>query len=252
METADVTEADPFERARLLYERAVFGGDDSGLADAGPLLDAVEADLALARGRIMHATFLAERQEDPRELALFERAAELYQQLGKGQGEGEALFWVGAFHQVVRGDNPAALPALQRSYELAATAGDKLTLSYAARHLGFADLAAGRVESARGRLEESVALRRQIAFLPGVAAGLLALAHLTARQGDRGKALALLDEAATAATGSGARGTLRWIEQARAELLAGCRPARLVPGADDYDTLPRSASLVPGGIGRQG
>jgi hypothetical protein len=37
-------------QARLLYERAVFGGDDGPLADADRELDAVEADLAVARG----------------------------------------------------------------------------------------------------------------------------------------------------------------------------------------------------------
>ena len=40
---------DRIERARLLYERAVFGGDADALATADRELDAVEADLALAR-----------------------------------------------------------------------------------------------------------------------------------------------------------------------------------------------------------
>ena len=65
------------DRARLLYERAVFGGDVDGLAVADRELDGVEADLALARGRVVHARFLRERNEDPRELVLFERAAAL-------------------------------------------------------------------------------------------------------------------------------------------------------------------------------
>jgi hypothetical protein len=43
------------ERARQQFERAVFGGDGSGLAGAERELDAVEADLALARGRLLHA-----------------------------------------------------------------------------------------------------------------------------------------------------------------------------------------------------
>ncbi len=40
-------------------------------------LDAVEADLALARGRVVHARFTERGHEDPHELSLFERAAEL-------------------------------------------------------------------------------------------------------------------------------------------------------------------------------
>lgn len=213
-----MSEHDRLERSKVLYERAVFGGDADALALAEHDLDAVEADLALARGRILHARFLEQRQEDPHELELFTRAAELYRKLGDARGEGDSLFWVGAFHQVIRDDSAAALPALERAYQLAAEAGDKLTMSYAVRHLAFADMAADRTDLARERFEESVRLRREVGFMPGVAAGLLALAELTAATGDRDGASALLDEAAGIATASAARGILRWIDGARAEL----------------------------------
>lgn len=212
--------ADRLDRAKADYERAVFGGDTDALARADHELDGVEADLALARGRVVHARFLADRQEDANELALFERAVELYRALGDTRGEAEALFWVGCFHQVVRRDASAALPALERSHDLATRAGDELTRSYAARHLGFAALADGRLEVAREHLEESVRLRRGLGFAPGVAAGLLALAELSRAEGDRDAARVLLDEALIVAEASGARGTMRWIEEARAELLA--------------------------------
>jgi tetratricopeptide (TPR) repeat protein len=210
--------AEPFEQARLLYEQAVFNGDDSALATADRVLDAAEAALSLARGRIIHARFLAEQRADTGELVLFERAAALYHQLGDIRGEGESLFWAGTFHQVVRDDGDAAVPMLERARELAAAAGDKLTLSYAVRHLGFADMAAGRLDAARERLEESVRLRREIGFMPGVAAGLLALAELAAHGDDRDQALALLDEAAAIAAETGAHGILRWVGQARKEI----------------------------------
>jgi tetratricopeptide (TPR) repeat protein len=206
------------EHARLLYERAVFGGDTSALAEADRDLNAVEADLALARGRVMHARFLAESNEDPHELALFERAAQLYRTLGDLRGEGESLFWVGTFYQVVRGDNDAAVPVLERSRELAAEVGDKLTLSYALRHLGIAEHAAGRAEAAREWLEESVRLRREIGFLPGVAANLVGLAYLAAEEGRRDEALGLVQEAAAIAEASGAQGIMRQVEQARTQM----------------------------------
>jgi tetratricopeptide (TPR) repeat protein len=213
---ADQTE--PFEQARLLYEQAVFNGDDGALPAADLILDATEAGLALARGRILHARFLAHQQEDPQELALFERAAALYHQLGDIRGEGESLFWVGTFHQVVRGDDDAAGPPLERAWSLAQSAGDKLTLSHVVRHLGFAEMAAGRLDGARELLEESVRLRREIGFTPGVAAGVLALAELAARAGDRDRALELLDEATAIAAEAGAQRILRWAGQARQEL----------------------------------
>ena len=206
------------DRAKQLYESAVFGGDVDALAAADRELDEVEADLALARGRIVHTRFLVERQQDPQELALFERAVELYGRLGDQRGEAEALFWVGIFHQVVHDDSVAALPYLERSFELAVEIDDKLTQSYAVRHLGFADLAAGNLAAARERLEESVRLRREIGFTPGVAAGLVALAELAGEEGDAERAAALLEEAHAVAEESGARGVLRWIDQVRAEL----------------------------------
>ncbi|MEW1587763.1 hypothetical protein AB0283_20285 [Micromonospora vinacea] len=70
-------------RAREIYERAVFGGETSGLIDAEQGLHAVEADAALARGMILHARFQSapvgagsSPTEDPAELPLFERALE--------------------------------------------------------------------------------------------------------------------------------------------------------------------------------
>jgi len=193
---------DRIERSRLLYERAVYGGDVDALATADRELDAVEADLALARGRVIHTRFLAqldEKQErlteDPRELALFERAMKLYRELGDVRGEGESLFWVGCFHQVVRQDDETAVPILEQSYELGSQVGDKRTMSEALRHLGIAEHRAGRLETARQRLEESVRLRRDIGLMPGVAANMVGLAYIAAGDGDHDEALALLKEA---------------------------------------------------------
>src|SRR2546421_6712992 len=59
---AAMSAEDRLERAKTLYEQAVYSGDASVLTDAERGLDAVEADAALARGRILHARFLNERQ----------------------------------------------------------------------------------------------------------------------------------------------------------------------------------------------
>jgi hypothetical protein len=83
---------------------------------------------------------------------------------------------------------------------------------------GFAEGAAGRMAAAKERLEESVRLRRELGFTPGVAGGVLALAELAARDGKREEALALADEAGSIAEASDAEGALRWVEQFREEL----------------------------------
>lgn len=209
---------DRIEQARLLYERAVFGGDADAVTAAERELDAVEADLALARGRIVHARFLNDRREDPDELRLFERAAELYRRLGDVRGEAEALFWIGCFHQVVRDDEAAAVPVLEESHRKAVQAGDPLTASYALRHLGFAEHNAGRLASARERLAESTRLRREIGFLPGVAANLVGLAYITAGEGRRDEARKLLDEAESIASAAQAHGILRHVREAQAQI----------------------------------
>jgi tetratricopeptide (TPR) repeat protein len=178
----------------------------------------VEADLALARGRILHARFLDERTEDPAELSLFERAVELYQELGDAQGEAESLFWVGCFHQVVRSDDDTAVPSFERSCELATLAGDKLTTSYAVRHLAIAEHRAGQLDAARERLEESVRLRRELGFLSGVAANQVGLAYIAAAQNRRDDALALLDEAGINAKAGAADAILREVEEARSNI----------------------------------
>ncbi|KOV61766.1 tetratricopeptide repeat protein [Streptomyces sp. NRRL WC-3618] len=213
-----MTADERIEQAELLYERAVFGGESSALTSADRNLDAAEADLALARGKVIHARFLEERAEDARELELFERAAELYGRLGDVRGEGEAVFWVGTFHQVVRDDNEAAVPHFERALGLATRAGDRLTTSYALRHLGFVDHMGGRLDEARARFEESTRLRRELGFLPGVAANLIGLAYLAAQQERRDDAAALLKEAMEVAESTGSHGVLRWVAGAREEL----------------------------------
>jgi tetratricopeptide (TPR) repeat protein len=195
------------------------------LTAADSELDGVEADLALARGRIMHTRFLEQRDEDPeravadpRELALFERAAELYRNVADVRGEGEALFWIGCFHQVVRRDDQTAVPILERSRELADAAGDKRTLSEALRHLGIAEHRAGCLGLARQRLEESTRLRREIGQMPGVAANLVGLAYIAAADDRPDDARALLAEAGAIAEATGAHRITRQVDETRAHL----------------------------------
>ncbi len=216
---------DRIERSRILYERAVFSGDASVLTDAERDLDALEADTALARGRLLHVRFQNERAsagssavEDPAELPLFERAIELYRRLGDVRGEAEALFWIGCLHQSIRRDNETAIPYLERSCQLAAQVGDERTQSLALRHLGIVAHTAGRLDEARQRLEESSRLRREVGPLSGVAANMVGLAYIAAAQGRHADALATLDEANDIAQAHGAHAIVRQIEQARTEL----------------------------------
>jgi hypothetical protein len=99
------------------------------------------------------------------------------------------------------------------------------TMSDALRHLGVAEHAAGRLDAARERLEESTRVRREAGLLPGVAANLVGLAYAAAGQGRRADALALADEAAAIADASGAPAIARQAEEARARAAAGPAPS---------------------------
>ncbi|MFI6562290.1 tetratricopeptide repeat protein [Streptomyces sp. NPDC050534] len=210
-----IREHDWVERTGELFEAAMFQGDSSALERSDEVLDAVEAPLAMARGKVLHVRFLNDREENGRELELFERAAELYRRLGDAPGEADALFWIGCWHQVVKGDGTTGRPYFERSYALAKSVDDRMTMSYAIRHLGFADKDAGQLDQARERLTESVTLRREIGFRPGEAAGLVALAYLAAETGDRAAAFRHLDEAQAVAEECGAKAVSGWVEQAR-------------------------------------
>lgn len=209
-------------QAGRLHELAVFSGDAGPLAEADRELDAAEADLAVARGRLMHTRFLLRRDQDPDaapeipdELPLFERAAALYRSLGDARGEAEALFWVGCFHQVMGRDNATAVPVLERSLELAAGAGDKAVMAETLRHLGIAAHFGGQPEAARQRLEESTRLRRELGHLPGAAANMVGLAYVAAAQGRGDDARAILDEAAALAQAGQASRILEQVSEAR-------------------------------------
>ncbi len=134
------------------------------------------------------------------------------------RGEGEALFWVGCCHQVVRRDNEAAVPVLWRSLELATEADDPVTMAEALRHLGIAEHAAGRLDAARLHLEESTRLRREIGVWPGVASNMVGLIYIAAGQDRREDGLALAEEARAIAEANGAPGLLRQIDEACAQL----------------------------------
>lgn len=207
---------DRLNKANELYQHAIFGADPAAVIEAHQLLDTVEADLALARGRLLHAQFLLDRQPDPRELELFERAVALYAAQGSVRGQAQSLFCLALYHQVVCDDPATAEPLLERSHELASQLDDRLLVSYVVRHLGFANLAAGRRAVGHEQLLESVRLRRELGHQPGLAAGLLALAQFADEDGRKDDADALLAEATELATGSAAHGVLGWIDSYRA------------------------------------
>ncbi len=64
-----------------LYEIEAYNIDPQGWDADDRLLDAVEADIALARGRLLYARFLWQGGDPASALPLFTRAADMYRRL---------------------------------------------------------------------------------------------------------------------------------------------------------------------------
>ena len=213
-EALELAGDDPLLRAELLNEQAIFGGVEEARAEAARELDRAEARLEAERGRILHSRFLVDRvQEDPRELQHFEASLNAARRAGDRRLEGWGRFWVGLVHQVVRGNGEAALPDLEAAYESSLATGDTLLQSYAIRHLAFAWDEAGRHNDAWRGFEESLELRRADGFLPGVAAGLLALAQTAREQGRDEEATQLFAEARETGRSCNANGILAVVDR---------------------------------------
>lgn len=203
------------QRAREAYVRGMFFGERAvaalALQDLG---DLHSPPAELERGKLLHVQAARELRVQPGEREAFATALAGFRVGGDGAGEAEALFWLGLCAQF-DGDDLAAEPLLRESYELAAKLGERLTRSYAARHLGF--LAASRSDDAEAGalLRESLRLWEELSFDAGVAAAQLALAEFEQSQGNTEEAEALLAEAGRLARAIGAAGVTAWIHARR-------------------------------------
>jgi len=114
---------------RALYDNASFGGDPTALDQGASEIKAAEAQLALARGRFLHARFFVDHEDRPEQLDQLTKATELFHELGDMRGEAEATFWAAIYHQVIHHDETTAVPLLERAQTLAGAANDLLAPS---------------------------------------------------------------------------------------------------------------------------
>jgi hypothetical protein len=199
-------------------------------------LESAEASLSLARGRLIYEQFLrsgpggfpAPGADGLRALPHFQRAAELFGRRADARGESESLFWVGTLEQVLRRDYGAARVALERAKTLTLQTGDRLVRSSVERHLGFVAMLSGDPAAARPHLAESVRLRRELEFWPGVVMALIALAEFEDEQHDPAAARRILDDAEAVGHEHEAPGALEAVRMARTrfERTASGKPVR--------------------------
>ena len=218
------------ERILVLADENLLARDRSDELDAAldqleasaPGDPAVEAFVLDRKGLKLHGEFLRDRSagEPPDELPLFERALGIRRDRGDEAEIAESIFHVGLVHQVVRGEQERSRPFFEESYERARTAGDRLLMSYAIRHVAFCDQEAGDLERAEAGFRESLALRAEAGWVPGIAAAQLGLALLLEDRGSHDEAVELARAARAGFQGVGAERFLRLVEQELQELEA--------------------------------
>ena len=223
-----------FDEARSLAEQAARSAAERG-DRAG------EAAAAVIYGHVLHylniTGIIEGRKPDPRdeaaELAQFERAAALCEELGDEVGLARAAFGAGVHAQVLRDDWDAAMAAYRRAESLIPAlelAGDLYTRSEIHRHLGFYHLVAEpQPKVAVEHLRISLELRERQGEPRRIPSGLTALAWAERAAGDPARAVELARRAVELSRAAGLRPT--WIADAENELaLAEAALAAADPG----------------------
>jgi tetratricopeptide (TPR) repeat protein len=212
--------------ARTLNDRATFGGIPGEDEHQDALENALKysessGDESLlgaawdSKGMAEHARFLnSDRSTEPEnELEFFEHGFKYREQVGDPRGLAESYFHLGLVHQVVRRDSKTGEPFFERAYELAKKAKDRVMQSYAVRHIGFARDAAGDYKGALAGYQESLALREEAGFKPGVAMALFTLGEFEAEQGHPDRARGYFLQARELLTGLGAAARVEMVER---------------------------------------
>jgi tetratricopeptide (TPR) repeat protein len=134
------------------------------------------------RGMALHLEFIFAVGDPDRELASFTTAAEIYASVGDREGSALATAFIGIFHHVDRLDRQAALPILQRAYDLTEAHSGSAARSEAARHLGQIRQELGDPAGGIALLEEALELRAEAGDFRHLSSALHALgsAHLEA------------------------------------------------------------------------
>ncbi|MEM7334458.1 MAG: hypothetical protein AAF490_20445 [Chloroflexota bacterium] len=210
---------------RVLTEEGMFAGKDNlatqhqALEQALTIAQQTEnkrllGDIYDALGFSTHAAYLAgDRSEEPKEeLGLFERGLKLRKEAGTPSQIAESLFHVGLVYDVVRKEYDKAMPYHEEAYELAMESGDKITASYAIRHMGFAHIANKDFEAATDALTKSLTLREEAGFIPGAAFALVALAHVNMMQENKDEAQKFLVQARDLLVPLEATARVEWLD----------------------------------------
>ena len=199
----------PAEKHALLDEvQAIVRGESTEL----------EAMAEFQRGMALHLEFIMAVGDADRELECFTRAAALFESIGDLENAALSIAFIGIFHHVDRLDRDAAIPFLQKAYELTEAGRGSEARSEATRHLGQIHQERGEFAAAIPLLEESLAARAEAGSSRHLASALHALGYAHLEAGNLDTAEDYLDRGRHLGELHGSRLFLPMIAKARAEL----------------------------------
>jgi tetratricopeptide (TPR) repeat protein len=152
------------------------------------------ATLEMAEGRFTYWQALSKTKDWAVPTDHFDRALQIYRELGDNIGLGEAMFYRGLVYQMQDQSKPAR-EMFDRGLELTKKSGDERMQSFLVRHIGYLQQVAGEIDAARASFRDSLALRQRNDMKVFVPFALIALAEFEAEQKNVTEAISLVEQA---------------------------------------------------------
>ncbi len=152
------------------------------------------ATLEMAEGRFTYFKALDKTKDWAPPTDHFDRAQEIYKELGDEIGLGEAMFYRGLVYQM-QDQNRQARETFDQALELTKKTADERVQSFVVRHIGYLQQSAGEIDAARTNFQESLELRQRNHMKVFVPFAMIALAEFETEQKNSTEAVKLVEEA---------------------------------------------------------
>jgi tetratricopeptide (TPR) repeat protein len=159
-------------------------------ADSKPAL----ATLETAEGQLTYWNALEGTNDWGPPTGHFDRALQLYRELGDDLGLGEAMFYRGLVYQMQNQNQPAR-KCFDQALQLTKTTGDERMQSFVVRHIGYLEEAAGETDAARANYRESLELRQKNDMKVFVPFAMILLADFEGEQKHLAEAIRFAEQA---------------------------------------------------------
>ena len=152
------------------------------------------ATLEMAEGRSTYWKALEKTKDWGPPTEDFDRALQIYKELGDEIGLGEAMFYRGLVYQM-QDEIQRARQIFEQALALTKKTGDERIQSFVVRHIGYLQQTAGEIDAARANFQKSLQLRQRNEMKVFVPFALIAWAEFEAEQKNSADAIRLVEQA---------------------------------------------------------